>query len=122
MVDQGHNPLTIGIVGPCKSGKTALKRKLVDSGFNVRHIAQEHSYVQDMWQQLVNPDVLIFLAVSFETTLARSSLGWNKSDYQEQLRRLTHAREHADLIIETDKFTPEQISTQVLDFLKKREV
>jgi adenylate kinase family enzyme len=120
MVDK--KGLTIGIVGPCKSGKTTLKRKLAAHGLNVRHIAQEHSFVQDMWKQLVNPDVLIYLAVSYEATLNRSSLGWNQADYQEQLRRLSHAREHADLIIETDEFTPEQISQQVLDFLEERDI
>jgi deoxyadenosine/deoxycytidine kinase len=114
--------LTIGIVGPCKAGKTVLKRKLVAHGLTVRHIAQEHSYVQDMWRQLVNPDVLIYLAVSFETTLDRSSLSWNNADYEEQLRRLDHARDHADLVIITDNFTPDQISKQVLDFLEKREL
>jgi hypothetical protein len=120
MVDK--KDLTIGIVGPCKSGKTTLKRKLVAYGLNVRHIAQEHSFVQDMWKQLVNPDVLVYLAVSYETTLFRSSLGWNEADYQEQLRRLSHAKDHADLIIETDKFTPDQISKQVLDFLEEGEI
>lgn len=114
--------LTIGIVGPCKSGKTTLKRKLVARGLNVRHIAQEHSFVEDMWKQLANPDVLIYLSVSYKATLNRSSLGWNQADYQEQLRRLKHAREHADLIIDTDKFTPDQISKQVLDYLKEREI
>jgi adenylate kinase family enzyme len=114
--------LTIGIVGPCKSGKTTLKRKLVAHGLGVRHIAQEHSFVQDMWKQLANPDVLIYLSVSYEATLNRSSLGWNQADYQEQLRRLEHARNHADLIIETDNLTPDQISQQILAFLEEREI
>lgn len=97
-----------------------LKRKLVERGLNVRHIAQEHSFVQDMWQQLVDPDVLIYLAVSYHTTLIRSSLGWNEADYEEQLRRLTHARENADLIIDTDNLTPDQILKIVIDFLNKK--
>ena len=118
MVDQ--NKLLIGLVGPCKAGKTVLKRRLEAHGLNVRHIAQEHSYVIEMWQKISNPDVLIYLEVSYETTLLRSSLVWNRSEYQEQLRRLSHAREHADLIIDTNHLTPNQISQQVLDFLEKR--
>ena len=118
MVNQ--NKLLIGLVGPCKAGKTVLKRRLEAHGLNVRHIAQEHSYVIEMWQKISNPDVLIYLEVSYETTLLRSSLVWNQSEYQEQLRRLSHAREHADLIIDTDHLTPDQISQQVLDFLEER--
>jgi len=62
--------------------------------------------------------VLIYLDVSYPVTLERSSLNWRKRDYQEQLRRLSHAREHANLIIETDKRTPEEILDIVLKFLK----
>jgi hypothetical protein len=50
--------------------------------------------------------------------LERSSLNWTEGNYQEQLRRLSHAREHADLIIETDDKTPEEILDIVLKFLK----
>jgi hypothetical protein len=107
----------IGIVGPCKAGKTVLKRRLEAKGLNVRHIAQEHSYVKEMWKKISNPDVLIFLDVSYQTTLLRSSLGWSLSEYQEQLRRLTHARQYADLVIDTNPLTPDEIALQVLEFL-----
>ena len=112
--------LVIGIVGPCKAGKTVLKRNLVNHGLSVRHIAQEHSFVPDMWKKITNPDVLIYLDVTFETTLKRSSLTWNQKEYQTQLGRLKHARENADLSIKTDDLTPEQITELVLDYLSKR--
>ncbi|MEN8243070.1 MAG: hypothetical protein ABFS17_14220 [Chloroflexota bacterium] len=111
----------IGIVGPCKAGKTALKRRLEAEGLTVRHIAQEHSYVKEMWKKISNPDLLIYLDVSYETTLLRSSLGWSKSEYQEQLRRLSHARENADLVIDTNHLNPDQISKIVLEFLNERQ-
>ena len=113
--------ILIGIVGPCKSGKTVLKRRLEAKGLNVRHIAQEHSYVKDMWKKISNPDILIFLDASFETTLLRSNLGWNKAEYQTQLHRLKHAKENADLVIDTNLLTPDQISKIVLVFLNKRQ-
>ena len=119
MVNQEE--LLIGIVGPCKSGKTVLKRNLQPLGYTVRHIAQEHSYVPDMWKKIANPDILVYLDVSFETTLKRSSLAWNRSEYQEQLRRLNHAKENADLIIQTDPLSPEQISEIVIKFIEKIE-
>src|SRR5215207_3964839 len=94
--------LLLGIVGPCGSGKSALADGLEKSGYACRHIAQEHSYVPDMWQLMTKPDVLIYLGVSFQVSTDRTKLTWQEKDYIEQLRRLSHARAHADIIIETD--------------------
>jgi hypothetical protein len=107
----------IGLVGPCKAGKTVLKRGLTALGYQVKHIAQEHSYVQDMWKKIANPDVLIYLGVSFQTTLDRSSLSWSQDAYEEQLGRLKHARENANLVIDTDDKDPGEILRIVLDYL-----
>lgn len=92
----------IGIVGPCGAGKTTLAVHLRAQGYRVRHIAQEHSYVPAMWQKLTNPDILIYLDVSYENTLLRRKLNWTQEEFEEQLRRLSHARQHADLIIDTN--------------------
>lgn len=108
---------TIGLVGVCGSGKTTLTKALEPYGFNVRQIAQEHSYVPTMWQRLVNPNVLIFLGASYETTIKRKRFHWKEKEYQEQLHRLRHAREHADLVIDTDHITPEEVLATILDFL-----
>jgi thymidylate kinase len=115
-MDDDHRPI-VGLVGPCKAGKTLLKRGLSSLGYPIKHIAQEHSYVQDMWQKIAKPDILIYLDVSFPVTLKRSSLHWHKGEYEEQLRRLTHAREHADLIIHTDDLTPQQVLAQALEYI-----
>ena len=117
-MSEDKTDLIVGLVGPCKSGKTVLKRGLMTYGFQVRHIAQEHSFAKEMWKKIANPDVLIYLDVSYPVTLERSTLNWREQDFQEQLRRLSHAREHADLIIETDEKTPEEILDIVLKFLK----
>jgi len=110
--------LLIGVVGPCGSGKSTLITGLNQHGYTCRHIAQEHSYVQAMWQIITKPNLLIYLNASFQTSTARRKLNWNTSDHTEQLRRLTHAREHANLIIDTDNLTPDQVLQQALDFLK----
>ena len=109
--------LRVGIVGPCGSGKSTLIAALEARGYTCRHIAQEHSYVKDMWKRISNPDVLIFLDASFPVSTTRRKLNWNESDHAEQLRRLAHAREHADLIVETDSLSPDEIASRVLDFL-----
>lgn len=107
----------VGVVGPCGSGKSTLIATLEAHGFTCRHIAQEHSYVKDMWKRISNPDVLIYLNASFPVSTARRKLNWSESDYAEQLRRLAHAHEHADLILETDSLSPDEVAARVLEFL-----
>ncbi len=111
--------VTIGLVGPCAAGKSTLAARLKALGYRARHIAQEHSYVPYMWKRMANPDVLIFLDVSYENTLVRRKLDWTQSEYEEQLHRLRHARQYADLIIQTDALDPEDVLNMILAFLKK---
>ena len=117
MEPPGSTPL-IGVVGPCGAGKSTLVAGLEKDGYACRHIAQEHSYVQTMWQIITKPDVLIYLAASFAVSTARAKLNWLEKDYIEQLKRLAHAREHANLFIETDELTPEDVLQKALIFLK----
>jgi deoxyadenosine/deoxycytidine kinase len=108
----------VGVVGPCGSGKSTLIAGLEQHGYTCRHIAQEHSYVQAMWQKIANPDILIFLDASFPVSTARRKLTWQKNDHDEQYRRLAHAREHAHVVIDTDPLTPEQVLQKALSFLE----
>jgi cytidylate kinase len=107
----------IGITGPCGSGKTTLAARLARHGLRGRAIAQEHSFVPAMWQRLTRPDVLVFLDASFETCTLRRKLNWEVWEYEEQLRRLQHAAQHADLHVDTDRLTAEQVMQAVLDGL-----
>ena len=116
-----ESPL-IGIVGPCGSGKTTLIMGLKKHGYHCRHIAQEHSYVQHMWQVITNPDLLIFLQCSFENSTLRRKLNWSLADYEEQQRRLSHAREHADLVIDTNMLNVQDVLTSALDYLMERNI
>ncbi len=97
-----------------------MRDKLAAHGYSVRQIAQEHSYVADMWQRLTNPDLLCFLDVSYEESLRRRKLNWTQADYDEQQRRLRHARTHADLYIQTDSLTADEALASVLAFLDER--
>ena len=101
--------MLIGVVGACGAGKSSLVAGLQEHGFSVRHIAQEHSYVPDMWQRLTNPDMLIYLEVSYSNTIARRNLDWTYAEYAEQLHRLRHARQHAYLCIDTNPITQQQV-------------
>ncbi len=109
--------MLVGVIGPCGAGKSSLVAGLQTQGYKSRHIAQEHSYVQDMWKRITDPDVLIFLEVSYENTIIRRKLDWTVAEYTEQLRRLRHARSNADLVIETDQLTKEQVLQKAIGFL-----
>jgi len=118
-----NKPILIGVVGPCAAGKSTLIAGLEGYGYQARHIAQEHSFVQDMWKRLTNPDVLVFLQASYPVTCQRRSLNWTEADYAEEQRRLSHARLNADLFVETDKLSVDEVLQHVLSFLdgQKRE-
>ena len=112
------NARTIAIVGPCASGKTTLVDGLQAHGYDARQIAQEHSYVQDMWKQITDPDILIYLDASFETCTERKQLNWKQKEFDEQVRRLSHTHENCDLYIFTDDLTPGEILERALSFLE----
>ncbi|NJN79345.1 MAG: hypothetical protein HC797_02105 [Anaerolineales bacterium] len=119
-MDSDSSSFLIGIVGPCGSGKSTLQAGLEKHGYRCRHIAQEHSYVKHMWQVITKPDVLFFLECSFENCTTRRKLNWLVSDYEEQQRRLSHAHEHADLIIDTNIQNAKEVLDTALKFLEKR--
>jgi hypothetical protein len=110
--------LLIAIVGPCASGKSQLVQALRQHGYNAREILQEHSYVPTMWQRITCPDILIYLGVSEKVAQQRrpttAPAGWgNTLD-----RRLSHAKHHADLCIDTDNLTTHQVLEKALTFLR----
>lgn len=88
----------------------------------LRHIAQEHSYVATMWQRITNPDLLIFLDASYRETIRRRCLNWTEAEYQEQQKRLAHARQHCHFYLFTDPLSPAEVIDQVLTFLEQRGV
>ena len=118
--DTSASPL-IGVVGTCGSGKSTLVAGLERQGYRCRHIAQEHSYVKYMWQVITRPDILIFLESSFENSTSRRKLNWLQADHDEQRNRLSHAREHAHLIVDTNLLSAEQVLARVLEFLSSRD-
>lgn len=116
----GESRPLIAVVGPCASGKSLLVRALRERGYNAREVVQEHSYVPTMWQRVTQPDLLVYLDVSSDAARSRlpTYLG---TDWWDQLaRRLSHARRHADLYIQTDDLTPQGVLARALRFLERR--
>lgn len=116
--DKESNTL-IGIVGPCSAGKTTLIQGLKARGYVARHIAQEHSYVPDMWRKITNPDTLIYLEVSYEVSMQRRKLDLSREEFELQKIRLNHSRLNADFFVNTDNLTPEDVLEQVEAYLTR---
>ena len=110
--------MRIAVVGPCASGKTVLVEHLRKLGYEARECVQEHSYVPTMWQKVSQPDVLIYLDASLPTIVARRPADWSEEHLAKLNRRLSHARQHCDLYIQTDCLSEEQVLERALDFLK----
>lgn len=108
----------IAVVGVCASGKSTLVSGLQARGFNARQVLQEHSYVPYMWQRITEPDLLIYLDCSIETTrMRRNDRDFEEWILEEERRRLQHARRHCDLYIATDDLTPEQVLARAVAFV-----
>lgn len=110
--------VVVAVVGPCASGKSTLVAALKAAGYDARHPAQEHSFVPDMWQRLVDPDVLIYLDVSYEAYRQRRPKDDAGPEYLEMQRaRLAHARANADLAVDTSELTAADVRAITLSFL-----
>jgi adenylate kinase family enzyme len=110
--------MKVAIVGVCASGKSTLAKALQQFGIEAVDIAQEHSLVPTMWEKIARPDVLIYLDASQETVRARWPYKGSVDFVTEQVRRLAHARAHADIIIAVDELSPQQTLARVLQQLE----
>jgi len=120
MILKDHSDPIIGIVGPCSSGKTTLVNGLKRYGFIARHIAQEHSYVPDMWKKITNPDILIYLDVTYQVSQERRKLDWTSKHFDDQNKRLANARENADLIIDTGGKSISDVLDHAVQYMHSR--
>ena len=113
----------IKVVGISGSGKSTLVRALRAAGYDARPVSQEHSNVPDLWQRFDRPAYLIYLNADVEDQEARrQDVTWSLDARYEEIRRLDHAREHADLRIDTGDLTPQEVCAVVLSFLKSQRV
>ena len=112
----------IKVVGPCAAGKTTLTNRLRALGYNARQIAQEHSHVPDMWRRIHPPHVLIYLDARDDTILRRRPKHALPALLPRQRARLAHARAHADLVVQTDDLTPDEVLARVVHFLERRRI
>lgn len=110
--------LRIAVVGPCAAGKSTLAEALRTAGYDVHQPAQEHSYVPEMWQRLTNPDLLIYLDVSYSQARERRPHNIDSQQLETQNQRLAHARQHCHFYLDTSGLTPTQVQERVLSFIE----
>lgn len=104
-------------MGHCASGKSSVVAGLRSQGLDAYAVAQEHSEVLSLWNHL-EPDRLLFLDVSLDVVRQRrSNPGWPEWIYVAQQRRLSDARNNADIIVDTDVLTVDEVVRQVVSAL-----
>jgi RNase adaptor protein for sRNA GlmZ degradation len=119
-VPAGDLPL-IKVVGVSGSGKSTLVRGLRNAGYHARPISQEHSNVPTLWQQFEQATLLIYLNVSLEgQRTRRPDVTWSHAARQDEVRRLIHAWEHADLRIDTTHLASKAVLEVALTFLENK--
>ena len=112
-------PLRVAVVGHCAAGKSTLVNALRGHGYDASAVAQEHSAIRWLWRHS-EPDVLIYLDVPLETVRARRGAEWPRTVYDAQEDRLSEARAHADLVLDTSVETIASMTRRVLAYLRTR--
>jgi hypothetical protein len=109
----------IAVVGTCASGKSSVVSALRDRGHDAYSVAQEHSAITRLWEHLA-PDCVVYLSVELDTLRTRrDDPSWPEWIYRVQLDRLASARQNADIVIETDRRTIDQIADEVDALLRR---
>lgn len=117
----GQASRRVVVVGHCASGKSSLVDALRTRGFDAYVSAQEHSEIAGLWAHL-HPDVVIALWVSAESVRKRRTPSWPDWLHNTQTRRLRAAFAAADLVIDTDCLSQEEVLVQVIAYLDSTKV
>lgn len=110
--------MRVVVAGVCVSGKTTLVKSLRDLGIEAYNVAQEHSVIKKLWNHK-QPDILIVLDVQMKTIRQRRMVPWGEDRLTLQRKRLCDAYEHADLYIQTDELTKDEIVQNVLEYIRR---
>lgn len=122
MNKETNSRLLVAVVGPCSAGKSTLLPSLKAAGYEARQPAQEHSFVPDMWQRITQPDILIYLDVSYRVARQRRPhIDGGPERLADQHFRLIHARRNCDHYLDTSDLTPRQVRQAVLEFIQSLE-
>lgn len=109
--------MLVAIVGVCASGKTTLVKGLREAGFDAYNVAQEHSCIKKFWNRK-KPDVLIMIDATLSAIKKRRFVTWDEDRLVVQHERLRDARENANLYIQTDELSREEVLQTIINFIR----
>lgn len=122
LTDPPDLPL-IKVVGISAGGKSTLVKELRKRGYHARPVSQEHSNVPTLWEQFDRPRLLLYLDLDLEgQRTRRPDVEWNKAWLAEERDRLRHARDHADLVIDTSTQSADAVLQIALTFLQAKQI
>jgi adenylate kinase len=110
--------MRVVVAGVCSSGKTTLVKSLQDAGIDAYNVAQEHSGIKKLWNKK-NPDILVVLDAKLSTIRQRRKVPWGEERLVVQRERLIDARQHADLYLQTDELSKEDVVQNVLECIRR---
>jgi hypothetical protein len=106
--------MRVAVVGSCASGKTTIVARLREHGVDAWAVAQEHSAIAELWRHL-GPDRLVFLDTTLATVRARrGDDNWPGWIFDLQQERLSNARSHADVVVDTNDLSVDEIVEVIL--------
>lgn len=109
--------MLVAIVGVCASGKTTLVKGLREAGIDAYNVAQEHSCIKKFWNKK-NPDVLVMIDATLSAIKKRRFVTWDEDRLVIQHERLRDARENANLYIQTDELSREEVLQTIINFIR----
>lgn len=112
--------MRIIVVGVCTSGKTTLVKFLSGLGIDACNVAQEHSGIKKLWKKK-QPDILVMLDATLPVIRQRREVSWGEERLAVQHERLRDAREHADVYIQTDDLTRQEVAQIVLTSIRRKQ-
>jgi len=116
-------PSLVKVVGVSAAGKSTLARGLRAAGYDARPVSQEHSGAPTLWKEFGVPRALIYLDVTLEAQRSRrTDVTWSAAHRHEEVARLAHARNHADLVIDTSTQGSAEVLAIALAFLQGKRV
>jgi deoxyadenosine/deoxycytidine kinase len=110
--------MRVVVTGVCASGKTTLVKSLQDLGIDAYNVAQEHSLIGELWNKK-DPDLLVVLDAKLVTIRQRRIVPWGEEKLVAQHKRLVNACEHADLYLQTDDLSRDDVVQRVLECIRR---
>lgn len=110
--------MRVVVTGVCASGKTTLVKALQELGIDAYNVAQEHSGIKKLWNKK-NPDILVVLDVRLATIRQRRIVPWGEERLIVQRERLVDACQHANLYLQTDELSRDDVVQNVLEYIRR---